>query len=317
MTDAQRIGRAARTVLLSLSLGTAAAVAFAFEAAPLAGPLAAAGGAFGSTDLAHASAALALLMVLQALTVAAACALAALAVDLSPLAGATAGVMASALPAGISAAAEGLDVLWPAPLVLVRVAGGFLAAGAGALACGLIRTTVTVRIREGRQSVLRRLREDSGLRLDREGQFWHRGGRVEHARTQLVLHRGLHRAGDGRWATRIGREWGYVEVEDAARFARRLEEDSQRPGRLRAQLWGGEWVEVDPASLAAGEGDALYVRVPPGGERARLTRAAQLSLADRLREEGGAFWLELSGRRVPIGSDGGPEPFRMFRGTGG
>jgi hypothetical protein len=306
MTEAQRLGLALRTVLLSLALGTAAAVAFAFAAAPLAGPLAAAGGAFGSTDLAHASAALALLMLLQALTVAAACAMVALVVDLSPLAGAAAGVVASALPAAISAAAEGLDVLWPAPLVMVRVAGGFLAAGAGALASALIRGTV--RNREARQSALRRLREDSGLRLDREGQFWHRSGRVEHVRTQLVLHRGLHRAADGRWATRIGREWGYVEVEDAARFARRIEEDLRRPGQLRAQLWGGEWVEVDPASLAAGEGDALYVRVRPGGERARLTRAAQLSLADRLREEGGAFWLELSGRRLPIGSDTGPEP---------
>ncbi len=310
MTDAQRIGLAARTVLLSLSLGTVAAVAFAFAAARLAGPLAAAGGAFGSTDMAHSSVALALLMVLQAATVAAACALAALAVDLSPLAGAAAGAAASVLPAAVSAAAEGLDVLWPAPLVVVRVAGGFLAAGAGALACGLTRGAL--RAREGQQTVLRRLREDSGLRLDREGQFWHRGGRVEHARTQLVLHRGLHRAADGRWATRIGREWGYVEVEDAARFARRIEEDPERPGRLRAQLWGGEWVEVDPASLAAGEDDALYVRVPPGGERARLTRAAQLSLADRLREEGGAFWLELSGRRLPIGSDAGPEPVRTF-----
>src|SRR5712664_1423000 len=110
--------------------------------------------------------------------------------------------------------------------------------------------------------LLRKVREQSGLRLDREGRFWHRGDLLEHARTIAALHRGLHRAEDGRWAVRIGPGWAYVEVEDAG-----------------------------------------YVRVPDG-DRARLTRAAQLSLADHLREEAGDFWLELAGRRHRIGQDG-------------
>ncbi|MFL5309951.1 MAG: hypothetical protein ACJ79H_05790, partial [Myxococcales bacterium] len=60
------------------------------------------------------------------------------------------------------------------------------------------------------------------------------------------------------------------------------------------------------ASLASGAEDALYVRTPDG-DRARLTRAAQLSLADHLREEAGAFWLEMAGSRHRIGRDAGPE----------
>ena len=151
------------------------------------------------------------------------------------------------------------------------------------------------------EAQLFKLREDSGLRLDKEGRFWHRGGLVEHARTLAVLHQGIHRAADGRWATRIGREWGYLEVEDAALWIRRIE-----PGR--AQLASGEWVEFDPATLASGADDALYARVR--GERARLTRAAQLALADGLREEPGGFSLELSGRQYHIGRDTGPEPVR-------
>ena len=155
--------------------------------------------------------------------------------------------------------------------------------------------------------LLRRLREQSGLRLDREGRFWHRSDLLEHARTVAALHRGLHRAEDGRWAVRIGPEWAYVEVEDAGRFVRRIEP----LGRcLRAQLATGDWVEVDPATLASGADDALYLRTPDG-ERARLTRAAQLSLADHLREEAGTFWLELAGRRHPIGPDTGPESVRQ------
>ena len=153
---------------------------------------------------------------------------------------------------------------------------------------------------------LRKLREQSGLRLDREGRFWHHGDLLEHARTIAALHRGLHRADDGRWAVRIGPEWGYVEVEDAGRFVRRID---RRGSRLSAQLATGEWVEVDPATLASGADDALYVRLADG-ERARLTRAAQLSLADGLHEWEGAFFLEVSGKRYRIGQDHGPEAIR-------
>ncbi len=148
-------------------------------------------------------------------------------------------------------------------------------------------------------ALLQKLREESGLRLDREGRFWHRGTPVEHARTVAVLHRGVHRAPDGRWATRIGKEWGYLEVEDAALFVRRID------GR-RAQLASGEWAEIE--SLALGADDALYARV--GGERARLTRAAQLSLADALEEKDGAFAVDVGGKRFAVGRDTGPEPIR-------
>jgi len=152
-------------------------------------------------------------------------------------------------------------------------------------------------------ALLQKLREQSGLRLDREGDFWHRGERIEHARTLAVLHAGIHRAPDGRWATRIGREWGYLEVEDTALFVRRVD-PSLGP---RAQLASGEWREIESFALG---GDVLYARI--GGERARLTRAAQLALADDLRElPGGSFELDLAGKRWPIAPDTGPEPVRQ------
>jgi len=156
------------------------------------------------------------------------------------------------------------------------------------------------------EALLRRLRESSGLRLDREGRFFHQGAPVEHARTVAVLHEGLHRADDGRWATRIGRDWAYVDVEDAARFVRRIE---PRGAALRGQLATGEWVEIDPASLASGADDALYVRLPDG-ERARLTRPAQVSLLPFVAQSGDAFELRLGERAFPIGKDEGREPVR-------
>ncbi len=65
------------------------------------------------------------------------------------------------------------------------------------------------------------------------------------------------------------------------------------PDRAGVGLRGGRG-HGDPATLASGADDALYVRTPDG-DRARLTRTAQLSLADHLREDAGAFWLELAG----------------------
>jgi len=158
------------------------------------------------------------------------------------------------------------------------------------------------------EALLRRLRESSGLRLDREGRFFHQGTPIEHARTLAVLHAGLHRAEDGRWATRIGKDWAYVDVEDAARFVRRIE---PRADVLRGQLATGEWVEIDPRTLASGAEDALYVRLPDG-ERARLTRPAQVSLLPFLAEAGDAFELRLGERTFPIGKDAGRAPVRKM-----
>jgi hypothetical protein len=151
------------------------------------------------------------------------------------------------------------------------------------------------------EAQLQLLREASGLRLDKDGRFFHRGGLIEHERTLSVLHRGIHRAADGRWATRIGSEWGYLEVEDAPFFVQQVAQDGPR---LRGELLTGEWEEL--TELSSGADDALYARVR--GERARLTRAAQASLLPWLHEDAGQFWLQLGAARMPIGIDTGPEP---------
>jgi hypothetical protein len=148
------------------------------------------------------------------------------------------------------------------------------------------------------EEALERLRESSGLRLDGEGRFWHQGTPVEHARTVEVLHRGLHRAPDGRWATRIGREWAYVAVDSAAFFVRRIEPEPGRP-LLRAWLVDGRELLVEPAALMHGEGDALALRLPEG-EKARLLRAAQASLAPLLHEREGLLFLEVNGARAAL-----------------
>src|SRR2546428_13541633 len=124
-------------------------------------------------------------------------------------------------------------------------------------------------------ATLRQLREQSGLRLDKEGRFWHRGGPVEHARTLAALHQGIHRAADGRWATRIGRDWAYLDVEDAALWLRRIEPSG---ASLRGQLASGEGGQIDPATLAAGGRDPALA--PGGGGRGAPTAEGAGSLPE-------------------------------------
>lgn len=152
------------------------------------------------------------------------------------------------------------------------------------------------------ENELQKLRESSGLRLDKEGRFFLRDEPIEHERTIEVLRRGIHRAPDGRWATRIGKEWAYLQVDDVAVFVTSV----SASGELRGRLWTGE--DVGLSGLFAGAEDALYTRI--NGERARLTRAAQASLLPRLREESGKYFLDLGGGRLPIRADTGPEPCR-------
>jgi hypothetical protein len=154
--------------------------------------------------------------------------------------------------------------------------------------------------------LLQRLREQSGLRLTREDALLHRGEPIEHERLQRALRTGIHRAPDGRWATRLGNDWAYLDVEDAAYFVASVQPDSDA---LRAALTDGRSVSLDPAQLAVGAGDALYARLPDG-ERARFTRAAQLQIGPLIKQdEGGRFVIVLR-RAFAIGVDTGPEPMR-------
>ncbi|MBS2025670.1 MAG: hypothetical protein JST92_24995, partial [Deltaproteobacteria bacterium] len=113
------------------------------------------------------------------------------------------------------------------------------------------------------EETLRKLRESSGLWLDAEGDFWQADGRVEHARTREVLHRGVHRAADGRWAVRVGREWAYLEVRDAAFFVRDLLIDEAR-ATAQGTLTSGEQHEFDLHTITLGARDALYLRRADG-----------------------------------------------------
>jgi hypothetical protein len=134
----------------------------------------------------------------------------------------------------------------------------------------------------------------TGIRLDREGRFWHEGEEVTHPGFRRALLRWLDRLEDGRPILRLDEtRYAYVDVEDAELLA-------------VSARWAGERAilvlsdeseeELDPTTLELGEGGALYCRVRRGVLTARILTPAYYVLAERIVETApGVFALRAAG----------------------
>jgi hypothetical protein len=148
------------------------------------------------------------------------------------------------------------------------------------------------------------LRRQSGLSLDGEGRFFHRGEPITHARTLEVLWSTLRQAPDGRWQVALGQEVGDVAVEETPWLVRGLRAEGAPATALTLLLCGGREAPLDPASLRAGPDGILRCRLPDGAP-ARFTRAGQAALGEWIEEgAGGGAVLIIGGRRHPIPGGG-------------
>jgi hypothetical protein len=148
---------------------------------------------------------------------------------------------------------------------------------------------------------LDRLRERSGLSIDLDGRFRHEGELVTHERTLEVLWSSLERRADGRYLVRIGRESGYVHLDDAPYGVRGITFEGDG---LLAHLSDGSAEPLDVSSLAVGADGVLRCRVKSGAHRARFTRAAQTALGLALVEDAAApsgYSLVHGALRQPLG----------------
>ncbi|BDG10440.1 hypothetical protein [Anaeromyxobacter paludicola] len=151
-------------------------------------------------------------------------------------------------------------------------------------------------------ALLELLRERSGLSIDLEGRFLHRGEPITHARTLAVLWGSLERAPDGRYLVHVGRESGYVRLADAPYVVRAV---SEAPGGPVLHLTDGTSEPLAPATLTVDGEGVLHARVK-GGHRARFSRAAQVTLGLALEEDPSApagFALRQGGTRHPLGKE--------------
>jgi hypothetical protein len=151
------------------------------------------------------------------------------------------------------------------------------------------------------EAALELLRSRSGLSIDLEGRLCHRGEPITHARTLAVLWSSLARQPDGRYIVRVGRETGYVHIEDAPYGIRGLTSEAER---LVLHLTDGTIEPLDPATLSLDRAGILHCAVKEGRHRARFTRAAQVGLGLMLEEDrAGHYVLRLGGRTFPIAQE--------------
>jgi hypothetical protein len=141
---------------------------------------------------------------------------------------------------------------------------------------------------------------ESGIRLDGDGRFWHRG--------EPIVHPGMARAfaswiakhpDDGRFILTNGYDWSYFEVEDVPLFVTAVH---VRPGALVLELFDGTEEPLDAHELWTGPRDALYTTVKGRGMKARFQPGAQLALMPFLAEgkEAGRVDPSFEGARFPI-----------------
>ena len=151
------------------------------------------------------------------------------------------------------------------------------------------------------------LRASSGLSIDDEGRFLHRGEPIAHARTLEVLWRSLEPASGGRWLVRVGRESAYVGVAETPWIVRGVEPgDGAAPPSLL--LSDGAREPLDPATLRVGDDGVL--RCVSSRGPARFGRAAQIALGMALEEDppgSGSFVLAAGGRRWPVARPASPD----------
>ncbi|HLU67405.1 MAG TPA: hypothetical protein VKZ63_14065 [Kofleriaceae bacterium] len=144
---------------------------------------------------------------------------------------------------------------------------------------------------------IERLRQ-TGIRLDREGRFWHEGEEVTHAGFRKALLRWLDRLPDGRPILRLDeKRYAYVDVDDAELLAVSARWDGEA-AVLRLNDDSEE--ELAYETLAIGAGDALYCAVRGGRLTARITTPAYYTLAERIVEDPSGFSLRARGRLHPI-----------------
>jgi len=149
-------------------------------------------------------------------------------------------------------------------------------------------------------AVIERLRQ-SGIRIDKEGEFQHEGAPVRHEGLRQALFRWLDRLPDGRVILRLDeRRFAYVDVDDTPLVVRgaRVAGD-----RVLLTLSDGTEEPLVPETLTIDGHGVMRCAVRDGKLEARLSTAAASVLAEVI-DDTTAPTLLLGGRRHLLGPRG-------------
>jgi len=146
-------------------------------------------------------------------------------------------------------------------------------------------------------------REDSGLRLDRTLRWWHDDERVEHPRIIEAFNQGLVPTEDGRFQLRIGADWCFVQVEDAAYAVVAVDPIPEHGWYLRLSDRTAE--RLDPATVRLDPEGVLTCQVKQGRAKARFSRDAQFGIGEFLEQDDHGYWLVTGSDRIRVGDPSG------------
>lgn len=142
-------------------------------------------------------------------------------------------------------------------------------------------------------------REDSGIRLDAALRWWHDDEPIEHPKIIELFNASLVLDDEGRYQLRIGQDWCYVQVEDAAYEVRMV--DVTPDERVSVRLSDRTAEALEPSTLTLEPDGVLACRVKRGRAKARFSRDAQYQLGELLEEgEGGQLILCAGQRRMAL-----------------
>ena len=135
-----------------------------------------------------------------------------------------------------------------------------------------------------------------GLRLDRDGRFWHEGAPVTHARLHAQFLRSVEWSeADGAFLVRLRHFRGWLDVEDTPWFVIAYDQGS---GEIELTDRTREPLRAE--TLRADAGGVLRCAVKGGRWDARFTHRGQALLLDALEESDGALWLRAREQRLPL-----------------
>ena len=143
-------------------------------------------------------------------------------------------------------------------------------------------------------------REDSGLRVDRTGRWFHDDVLVEHPNIIEAFNRGLRVMEDGRYQLHFGNDWCFVEVADCGYTVIAVDVGEGERLSIRLSDRNAEWLE--PSTLSLDDEGVLVARVKNGLGRARFSRQAQVQLATLFEEVDGGLALRVGSKiwKTPI-----------------
>jgi hypothetical protein len=123
---------------------------------------------------------------------------------------------------------------------------------------------------------------ESTIVLDRRGELWHEGERIERGPLSRALHRWIAvHPDDGRFILTNGYDWCYFTVEDTPYFVEAISSDDAPILTLSDQ----STEPLDPDDVYADDEGALYTRVKGRRHWARFGRHAEAELARLLAED--------------------------------